>query len=538
MSNKSKKELYIKDPETNKNISIYNALRKGDLDKIRRVYEIKKGDISIFNEEYGGLYPYDWAFRKMHYNLIDYFISIKIEPKFEVESFYKIYSDDIKNNTGIIDKLLTIPNINILSVYWKSLTPQKFRKDLFIKIMKHSVSRYVYDKYNFGYNKKIVDCSNINMNIYYPICNSNCYYNLNKKESFWMQLMNINEDIFKILEELNYSFNPLKILEFLSNINKYINNSWYDPFPFSKIMMTSLVNLIKSSELTEEDNIIFNNSMYKLLNCYYNKTSKLKILIDLYGDKYDFNCKLDIYIKNYNISFIEKTVYKNELKSLKLLLKYNGGVIKSNKLFYYLLKKFNIYSFKILSEDLNMLNFLNDNYQDTLFCDDNENWNFDFDIVDMDYCSYNNVTYSFSFEIKNIFKLISEQCKNEKFLQMISLLYLPFIDRSINIDNKIKDILKFCFINITQNVNYIEDIITEYYNNITNDIKIKKRCNNVMEMHNNILKYIQLYQECGYIFSETFLSNLKLLEIEKLHKINVENTENTEKTYKKIKCEV
>jgi hypothetical protein len=49
---------------------------------------------------------------------------------------------------------------------------------------------------------------------------------------------------------------------------------------------------------------------------------------------------------------------------------------------------------------------------------------------------------------------------------------------------------------------------------------------------NYILKYIKLYKECGYIFSETFLSNLKLLEIEKLHKINIENIKNIEKSYK------
>jgi hypothetical protein len=506
--------MSVKDPETKEKISVYNALRKGDLDKIKRVYEIKKGDISIFNEKYGGLYPYDWAFRRLYYNLIEYFISIKIEPKFDNNSFFKIYSDDVKNNTGIIDKLLTIPNINILSVYWESLKPQKFRKDLFIKIMNHSATRYVYYNKNFGYNKKCVDCGKNDISIYYPIYNSNCYYNLNEKESFWMQLMNIDEDMFKILEELNYNFNPLKILELLSNINKYINNSWYKPFPFSKIMMSSLVNLIKSSELTEEDNIIFNNSMYKLLNCYYKNTPKLKILIDLYGDKYDFNCKLDIYIPNNKISLIEKMVYKNELKSLKLLLKYNGGVIKSNKLFYYLLKKnFNIYSFKNLTKNISMFNFLNDNYQDTLFCEDNENWNFDYNIYDT-YCySYDIINYSFSSEIKNTFKLISEQCKNEKFLQMISFLYHPFIDKSININDKIKDSLKFCFTNITQNVNYIEKIIIDYQ-----DLIITKSNKRIYFIYNNILKYIKLYQECGYIFSETFLNHPNFSKIDQLKK--------------------
>jgi hypothetical protein len=36
MSNK----IYVKDPETKENISVYNALRKGELDKIKRIYEI------------------------------------------------------------------------------------------------------------------------------------------------------------------------------------------------------------------------------------------------------------------------------------------------------------------------------------------------------------------------------------------------------------------------------------------------------------------------------------------------------------------
>lgn len=507
----------VKDPKTKKKISIYNALRKGDLDTLKRIYEIKEGDLTLFSKRHGGLYPYDWVMRRGYYKLIEWFVSIGVEPNFDYDSFFKIYSDDLKHDFRSLDQLLTIPNINLLSVCWKALTPTKFRKEQFIKIMNHSNTHLLYNKYNYGYIKGVKEEKDDH---HY------CPDNMNARECFWTALMNIDEDVFQILIEFGYEFNSLKILEAFSNISYYR----YDTVPFKKVMLEALFTRVKSKELTDEENIIFDQSMYKLLYSNYNLSTKLKILIKLYGDKYDFNREMKATVSKYynkyslniNYSLIEEVVYENDLVSLKLMLKCNGGVIKSNKLF---LTLFNKLQFLFYDKDfLNMFNFLNDNYKELLFCEDDENWDFNYSTDKY----YNEYKFSpwFSFEFQSFLKAIIENCKNEKFLQMITYMY------TFRVNNKEREeILKFSFTNITKEVNYVEEYILQIqdlaYNYLLSKLPLYKNKAIVgseykysynFNVYKKILNCIKLYQTCGYTFSENFITNPKFEEIENYEK--------------------
>lgn len=512
----------VKDPKTKKKISIYNALRKGDLDTLKKVYEIKEGDLTLFNQSHGGIYPYDWAMRKGYYKLIEWFVSIGVKPTFDCDSFLKIYSDDLKHDFRSLDQLLTIPNINLLYVCSKALTPTKFRKEQFIKIMNHSNTRLLYNKYNYGY----IEEDEKDDHHYYP-------NNINEIGFFWTALMNIDEDVFQILIEFGYEFNSLKILKAFSNISYYT----HDRVPFKKVMLEALFTKVKSKELTDEENIIFDQSMYKLLYSNFNLSTKLKILIKLYGDKYDFNRKMKAilsncynnYCLNINYSLIEEAVHKNDLVSLKLMLKCNGGVIKSNKLF---LTLFNKLQFLFYDTDfVNMFNFLNNNYKELLFCEDDENWNFNYSTDKYKY-KYNFSPW-FSLEFQSFIKAIIENCKNEKFLQMITYIYTFRVN-----DKDREEILKFSFTNITKEVNYIEehilqqqDLIIKKYKSIINKfndflgkfpfdknqaiVKREYEYSYHSNIYKRILNYIKFYQICGYTFSESFMTNPRFEEIEK-----------------------
>lgn len=514
----------VKDPETGKKISIYNALRKGELDTLKRIYEIKEGDLTLFNILHGGLYPFDWAMRRGYYNLIEWFVSIGVEPKFDQDSFVKIYSDDLKHDFRSLDQLLTIPNINLLSVYWKALTPTRFRREQFIKIMNHGNTHFLYNKYNYGYIEGVEGEKDDNSYCYnYPD-------GIDARDSFWKALMNIGEDVFQILVELGYDFYPLKILEIFSDISY----KRYYSLPFKKVMLQSLLKRVESNELTDEEKITVDQSMNKLLYSNYDVSTKLKMLIKLYGDRYDFNCSMKKSVSKYELhidySLIEQVVYNNDLVSLKLLLEYNGGVITSNRLFSTLFGRFRFLSSD--SDVFRLFHFLNDNYQEILFCEDDENWDFDY---------YSDIHYNshwFSTTFQNFLKVIIENCKNEKFLQMLTSIHLSKVN-----DEDRREILKFSFANITTGVNYIEEhilglqdlvikncksIISGFnccltsksfplYKNVA-IVKREYRYSYYIPIYIKMLNYIKFYQECGYTFSESFLTDPKFEKIKNYQK--------------------
>ena len=518
--------ITIKDPITKKNISIYKALLKGDLDTLKRVYEINKEDVSIFNMPYNGFYPYDWIMRKNHFDIIEYFISIRVEPIFDHYSFANLYKYDFNNDFKLLDQLLTIPNINILSVCWKALTPNKFKREQFIKIMNHSNTRFIYDKYNYGHIEGISSEKDIIGVVY------------DSRDNFWISLMNMHEDIFNILLELGYIFNPLNILERFSYNCCNCKFAYDFSYPFNKIMLKSILDKIKSNELNDKDKETLDTSMYILL-CYNNGSSNFKNLIQIYN--FDFNIKLikklhhnkylDKHYSNFNrmrlypyYSLIENMIIYDYIYYFKFLLKHNGGVIKSNSLLFHIFNRFRNYeigNYIFNTNIFNMFNFLNDNYHDILFCDDHTNWEFDYN---------NDYKYDFGYNINNIDefnKMIIEKYEkneineiHEKYLHIIT--YILFY----NTKDDQKYILKLILTNITKNTSYIEKYILIHqksiinkYKSIIDDINSNINSNNIniiKNFNNDTLKCIKLYQECGFTFSESFLTNPNFTEIDNL----------------------
>jgi hypothetical protein len=81
---------------------------------------------------------------------------------------------------------------------------------------------------------------------------------------------------------------------------------------------------------------------------------------------------------------------------------------------------------------------LNNNYNDILFCEDDENYNININFNKLP--KYNRSNWFNTYFQQNI-KLIVENCKNEKFLQKFIFIHIKMVS-----DNEIiKNILKFSF---------------------------------------------------------------------------------------------
>lgn len=506
--------IKVKDPETKKQLSIYNTLCKGELNILKRIYEIKDGDMSFLNERYGGLYPYDWVMRKGYYNIIDWFVQIGVKPRFNEDSFAKIYTFDLKNDFRGLIQLLKIPDVDMLTNCFKALTTTKYRREQFVQIMSHHNTRKLFYELDYGFIKEVK-------------------YDDPKKEKkdnikarfFWITMMNINDDIFSLLEELGYTFNYVLLLQNYSEQHREHSDYYNISCSFKRVMINSLWEKVKFDSLEKDEKKIVDDAMFTLLWKNRRIDSRVKLLLTLYGDKYDFNRK---YGSNKNISksIIEDYVGQHDLKSLKLILKYQDKIV-SNRLFALLFK--NNIDLHCDKDYLNMYNFLYENYKEQLFCDDEMNWRF---FIESNYTS----ACWFSTTFKTYLEAIIENCTNEKFKQMLTYHYanVNFIVTSIpnekvevtfTPNEKVEKILKYSFEKITDNLNYIEEYISIILDSVVQIRKnMIKHFNKSKESLFDINEYcfikvkrlIPIYTKVGYRFSDQIISDPRWKEIEEL----------------------
>lgn len=508
----------FKDPETKKSLSMYKACKDGDLETLKRIYEIKK-DVKIFDEYIGSNKPFIWALRFGHFDMLQFLISLNVTAEIDDFTLKKYWKFDKATGFKNLPMLLSIPEIDLLTnLHWVN-TPTGFVKSAFIQIMKHPYTKKLYDDKDYGMLSKYYNnVSNLDNTIQYCVRES---------IQFWCSLLRVNDDLFQVMEELGYSFNCYNIMRTISDVSKthyYASSSFGEGgTPIKKKMLDSMFTRIQDHTKDE-----IHELMHLMLHSYWVGQINIKPLLKLYGKKYDFNKKYKQYLVITNsyedISFFELLVLKHDIDILKDLVKiqpeikskrlikmiYNGNYANFYKGDYsegYYRRKY--------KNPYNVFKFLKDNYPEELFDDNDKNWDFK-----ISHFRYDDRKVGTLNSIKNIFDMILSSCTHHKFIQEFIyyhlynstkyeddfIIFKPYILSAVESDKEdkylepiiidyLKRVMKYCY----DQVKILND---NYYNKYSLSF-----LDNYVYFYNKTIHLVKIYKEAGYLFRTEFLNN-------------------------------
>ena len=432
------KQIQFKDPETKKKLSFYNALKDNNLEMLQRIWELGQEDHpDLFNKRISNFTPIEWGIKNGSIEQINFVI--EKGGKFKTggcadKQLMILYRNELIDESFPILQLLCNHNEGgVLKLVPKFLTPKNYRRKVFQMLMFAPNTREEYIKYNLGNESEICMCKKYDCEKWgkkFMCSEMNEFF-----YDFWKTILQLDDDVFTLLDEWGYKYN---ILEILDRITDYCYvNMMYNHFLMKESVLMEIINRIDYDLLSDEDKKKYLNNLKRIMVLSKSRKGIINQIFLHFADKLDFNKSIKYTLNTihfevfkFSISLNEFAIKELNIPLLKKFLKYSD--LKSESILYYTFNEgFGYYGnkkgIKNGEKQFKMYNFLIKKWEEQMF---------EGKYPDLRYC--NDSFFRFTDACKFL-ETVGEKAKegNKNAIDfLISFLLLGIYNYSIYLNNK------------------------------------------------------------------------------------------------------